>query len=136
MPALPAEAGTYIRAIARDLGEVLNCGGCLKSLVGERAGPFAINNSITLSEFERLAQENSLDSVAISPATVLGLPCLNVDDTVALKLANGQILPAGALDHKESSPLVLVTCNDKLIALCRRIDNGELKPEVVVANAR
>ncbi len=40
--------GTYVRALARDLGERLGTGGCLTSLVRTRVGPFSIEESATL----------------------------------------------------------------------------------------
>lgn len=42
--------GTYIRALARDLGEALGCGGLLTGLVRTASGPFLISNSHTLEE--------------------------------------------------------------------------------------
>ena len=41
-------SGTYIRSIARDLGDNLGCGGCLHSLVREQAGLFWLDKSLTL----------------------------------------------------------------------------------------
>jgi tRNA pseudouridine55 synthase len=45
--------GTYIRAIARDLGEMLNCGGHLTQLARTRVGGFALNDAITLDQLEQ-----------------------------------------------------------------------------------
>jgi tRNA pseudouridine55 synthase len=45
--------GTYIRSIARDLGEHLNCGGYLTQLTRTQIGRFNINDATT---FERLKQ--------------------------------------------------------------------------------
>lgn len=48
--------GTYIRSIARDLGNSLACGGYLKSLVRTWYGIFNVDNAITLEEFETAVQ--------------------------------------------------------------------------------
>jgi tRNA pseudouridine55 synthase len=40
--------GTYIRSIARDVGEVLGCGGYLKTLVRTRVGPFTLEGAVTV----------------------------------------------------------------------------------------
>jgi tRNA pseudouridine55 synthase len=45
-------AGTYIRAIARDLGDVLNVGGHLTQLRRTHVGTFTIDNSITSTELK------------------------------------------------------------------------------------
>lgn len=44
--------GTYIRALARDIGEVLKTGGYLKSLRRLRVGPYSVDDAIALSELE------------------------------------------------------------------------------------
>ena len=41
--------GTYIRAIARDLGRALECGGCCESLTPTAVGPFVSDQGIDLS---------------------------------------------------------------------------------------
>lgn len=40
--------GTYIRSIARDLGEALGTGGMLTGLVRERVGPFTLDNAVSV----------------------------------------------------------------------------------------
>jgi tRNA pseudouridine55 synthase len=42
--------GTYIRSVARDLGELLGCGGCIESLRRERSEPFEVAQARTLEE--------------------------------------------------------------------------------------
>lgn len=44
--------GTYIRSIANDLGDVLNCGGHLKELRREKIGDYSVDDALTLKEFE------------------------------------------------------------------------------------
>ncbi len=46
--------GTYIRALARDIGQTIGCGGHLRSLVRTQIGEYTISNSMTLSQFEQL----------------------------------------------------------------------------------
>lgn len=42
--------GTYIRSIARDLGESLGCGGHLSGLIRVLQGPFSLKNASTLDD--------------------------------------------------------------------------------------
>jgi tRNA pseudouridine55 synthase len=44
--------GTYVRALARDLGERLGTGASLNGLVRLRVGPFRLEESVTLAELE------------------------------------------------------------------------------------
>src|SRR5262249_28026529 len=43
-------SGTYIRSIARDVGEALGCGGLVEVLVRPRIGPFALDGAVDLGE--------------------------------------------------------------------------------------
>jgi tRNA pseudouridine55 synthase len=45
--------GTYIRALARDIGKALNSGGHLTQLVRNRIGDFHLENALTIEQFER-----------------------------------------------------------------------------------
>lgn len=45
--------GTYIRSIARDLGEALSCGAICEKLCRESVGPFQVNDAIRLDQATR-----------------------------------------------------------------------------------
>lgn len=55
--------GTYIRTLCNDIGEKLECLGCMETLVRTRASVFELENSLKLSEIERLRDENKIDTV-------------------------------------------------------------------------
>jgi tRNA pseudouridine55 synthase len=42
--------GTYIRSLARDLGEALGCGGAVESIRREKSGPLSVEGALTLEE--------------------------------------------------------------------------------------
>ncbi|MFN3821829.1 MAG: tRNA pseudouridine(55) synthase, partial [bacterium] len=42
--------GTYIRSLARDIGERLGCGGFLKGLIRTRVGNFTLDQSLSLDD--------------------------------------------------------------------------------------
>lgn len=50
--------GTYIRALARDIGQKIGCGGHLKSLVRTRIGEYTIAESLTLERFKQILFKN------------------------------------------------------------------------------
>lgn len=70
--------GTYIRALARDLGKRLGCGGCVKSLVRTRIGEFTLSQAVTPKSIHT-AQE--LESLLIEP---------HIETHPAYKLSVGQ----------------------------------------------
>jgi len=49
--------GTYIRTLCHDIGEQLNCGGCMEELVRTRVGIFELDSAVTLSEVEAAKQD-------------------------------------------------------------------------------
>ncbi len=57
--------GTYIRTICHDIGEKLQCCGCMKSLTRTRVSQFLIENSFTLKEVQQMRDENCLEKAII-----------------------------------------------------------------------
>ncbi|BCN31465.1 tRNA pseudouridine(55) synthase TruB [Anaeromicropila herbilytica] len=53
--------GTYIRSLCRDIGEVLSCGGCMKSLVRTKVSRFVIEDSFKLEEIEALVKAENIE---------------------------------------------------------------------------
>lgn len=58
--------GTYIRTICHDIGQALGCGGCMESLVRTQAGFFRLEDAVTLSELEKLRDEDRLDTCLVT----------------------------------------------------------------------
>lgn len=67
--AIACGSGTYIRAIARDLGDLLNTGGTLASLIRTRSSGFNLVDSLTLEELEAQVQNKMFEP--IPPVAVL-----------------------------------------------------------------
>lgn len=58
-------SGTYIRAIARDLGTKLGVGGYVSQLRRTAIGPFSINQAVTLEQLERSDWQKSLQNLEL-----------------------------------------------------------------------
>jgi tRNA pseudouridine55 synthase len=87
--------GTYVRALAADLGEKLGCGAHLAGLRRTRNGPFAIADALTPTECDALAAAGDLDARVIAPAVVIDLPQIALSGIQARRVANGGAVPAG-----------------------------------------
>lgn len=61
--AIACGSGTYIRAIARDLGDLLNTGGTLASLIRTRSSGFNLVDSLTLEELEAQVQVKTFEPI-------------------------------------------------------------------------
>jgi tRNA pseudouridine55 synthase len=88
-------SGTYIRALARDLGAALGVGGHLTTLRRTRVGAFTLDEAQTLEEAER-----GLRIMPLDRAVRNSFPTLRVSETQAGKIRNGRrlagvILPGG-----------------------------------------
>ena len=86
--------GTYIRTLCHDIGEKLGCGGVMTALERSRVGIFGIEEALTLSQIERLRDEDKISSVIIPPDGVFG-QCRAVKVTPEGRrlLENGNRLP-------------------------------------------
>ena len=85
-------SGTYVRALARDLGAALGVGGHLITLRRTRVGPFTLNEAQTLEEAERELRIVPLDSVVSS-----SFATMTVTDTQAGQIRNGRRLAGVSL---------------------------------------
>jgi len=131
-------AGTYIRSIARDLGERLGVGGCLKSLIREQAGVFSLTEAFSLERLAELKEQGTLSEALIDPLKALSLASnfaiIEVDEESARRLSMGQKLPVKDLScAAESSGKILITFQQKLVAVCNLTSENLVKPEVVLS---
>ncbi|MFI8973351.1 tRNA pseudouridine(55) synthase TruB [Nocardia asteroides] len=86
-------SGTYIRALARDLGAALGVGGHLTALRRTRVGPFTLEHARTLEQLAAAAEaEQPLLSLDIDTAVKTAFPHRDIDDTQADDLRNGRWL--------------------------------------------
>jgi tRNA pseudouridine55 synthase len=84
-------SGTYIRALARDLGGALGIGGHLTALRRTQVGPYTLDQAHTL---EQLAEE--LDLLEMSQAARALMPNRELSAEEAVELSFGRRIPAGA----------------------------------------
>ncbi|NEA28807.1 tRNA pseudouridine(55) synthase TruB [Actinomadura bangladeshensis] len=85
-------SGTYIRALARDLGASLGCGGHLTALRRTRVGPYDLSMARTL---DQLAEK--LEILPMDEAVAKVFPRRDVSAEDARKVAHGGRLPAAGL---------------------------------------
>jgi tRNA pseudouridine55 synthase len=86
-------SGTYVRALARDVGAALGVGGHLTALRRTRVGPFTIEQARTLEALEGLPDPVTLPLI---DAVRAAMPIREVDGDQARALSYGQALdPAG-----------------------------------------
>jgi tRNA pseudouridine55 synthase len=113
-------SGTYIRAIARDLGKALGVGGHLTDLRRTRIGKYDVENAVSLEGFT--GELPILKSVS---AVRDVLPILEISSEDALALRQGKRV-AKAIDG-----VTALICEDALVAVAEPAGNQSLKSLVV-----
>lgn len=79
--------GTYVRALARDLGNALEVGGHLTALRRTRVGRFTIESAHTVEELD-----SQLAVVPLAVAVGAAFPRIDVTDEEAIRIGHGQRL--------------------------------------------
>lgn len=88
-------SGTYIRALARDLGEALGVGGHLTMLRRTRIGQYSVSDAHSL---EQLAEAAEVPLVPAAEAASRAMDVLHVTTQDALDLGHGKRIPASGVD--------------------------------------
>jgi tRNA pseudouridine55 synthase len=120
--------GTYIRSLARDLGESLGCGGYVETLRRTRVGPFRVNDALPLDADAATARAKVLPVSA-----ALGeLPRVAIVDAQAARLRQGQAVPADEATAPAGSAVAVFDATGGLVAVAR-FDQARrlLRPEKV-----
>jgi tRNA pseudouridine55 synthase len=115
-------SGTYIRALARDLGNALAVGGHLTSLRRTRVGRFDLSQAVSLDD---LAERPRL-SLSLDDACLLLFPRRDLTAEEVDAAANGRTLSPAGIDNVYAA----TAADGRVIALLR--DDGARTRSVVV----
>ena len=83
--------GTYIRSLARDIGQKLGCGAHLSFLVRNSSGPFQLEKAFSFEEIEKMVKSGDRNFL-LSPDQPLAYPQLTVRSKAHKKAVNGASL--------------------------------------------
>jgi tRNA pseudouridine55 synthase len=107
--------GTYVRSLARDIAHALGTVGHVSYLRRTRAGPFSLQQAISLDFLEEAAKARRLTETVLPLTAALDdIPALPVTPDQARLLRHGQILfgvpatPGLAIATAEGTPVALV----------------------------
>jgi tRNA pseudouridine55 synthase len=118
-------SGTYIRALARDLGEALDTGGHLTALRRTAVGPFSVDDAVTI---EQLGER--FTATDLSEAATGLFPVRRLTPDEAVELSFGRRISAtgheGTVAAQAPDGAVVALIDDR---------DGKAKPEIVFAPA-
>lgn len=117
-------SGTYIRALARDLGTALGTGGHLTALRRTSVGRFDLSQSAGLDALEADAIRNGrISPMLLADSAEAVMPVRNLTDSDAVELSFGRNLPATGTRGVHAA----LTQDRELIAL---VDDGRVRGEM------
>lgn len=134
---LACSKGTYVRSIARDMGQILGCFGHVSVLRRLAVGHFTEETAISLDEFEKMVQNSAPDQVLLPVETALDdIPALAMTAAEITRIRQGQTvrflsrpdfdrLAAAGIDEQDN--LILATGDNQPVALLER-DGAALYP--------
>jgi tRNA pseudouridine55 synthase len=125
--------GTYVRALARDLGRALGCYSHVEALRRTKVGAFGEDRAVTLAALEALAergQEALVSALQPVETALADIPALAVSGPDADRLRRGQPVLLRGRDAPVVEGTVYATSRGTLIAL-GEVERGELHPKRV-----
>ncbi len=94
-------AGTYVRTLAHDLGQVLGCGAYLSGLRRMASAPFGIGEAHPPEVFEEAAKAGKIEDLMVQPERALGLATLRLAPPAIKRIENGGDISPGTLEQEK-----------------------------------
>ena len=108
-------SGTYIRALARDLGSALGVGGHLTALRRTRVGHFELADAHTLPELEVASQADAIPVVSLADAARASFESRELSEAEATAVGYGQRIPSRAPLREQ--PIAAFAPDGRLVAM-------------------
>jgi len=138
---ISCSSGTYVRAIASELGEKLGCGAHLDALRRTRIGHFGAADAVSLEQFEAMPAAERLQPPHAVPLARIPFPFerLQLASLEAWKVRKGQAIPARGLSSKDGDWITLLGPAEEIVALGQVTPMGTgkislIRPKIVLAD--
>jgi tRNA pseudouridine55 synthase len=136
---LRCTAGTYVRALARDLGERLGCGAYLGALTRTASGPFRLDEAHGLEHVRAELAAGRIAELLLPPdAGLEGIPMVRILGRDRAALAQGQVIrirdgiaPVAETVTSEEGAIVRVVDEAGRLAAMAHLRGGRLYPDKV-----
>ncbi len=123
-------SGTYIRALAADLGRSLGTGAHLAFLRRIKSGQFLIDNAFTLTQMAQHLSNDTVNEMIISLKDALkGMVEVEIPNTLARKIRNGYKPHKGELSWEDIPSFnprdyLKVVVGEELVAILKEASDG------------
>ncbi len=131
---LECTKGTYVRSIAEDLGQALGCGAHVSALRRTRAGPFSIEDSVTMNTLEALKQNEAVaqmdDLLMPADTAVKALPLVELGESGGFYMRQGQPV---LVPNAPGSGMVRVALETgEFLGVGEILDDGRVAPRRLI----
>jgi len=116
---IDCSGGTYIRSIANDLGDILDYGASLDSLIRTKSGRFTIDKSHSLEEIQEFFRSGRLNEILINPVDVINLERVSITEDQINKVTKGQYIKICDENKLANIEKIQLIYENKLIAIAR-----------------
>ena len=120
--------GTYVRSIARDLGDRLACGGHLHALRRTEAAGLSASDGIAPAALESLVEQGRLDEAILPVGDLLPMPHLTLEDDAAWRFVHGS---EQALPTATTGRVAVFAASGQLLGV-GDVKEGMLRPDKVL----
>jgi tRNA pseudouridine55 synthase len=127
-------AGTYVRALASDLGQRLGCGAHLAFLRRTRSGPFHAGQAHPLAALEALAGAGGVEARLLSPLEALGLPVVRLTPQEVERVLHGGDVAGGSGPLAPGTRVSGVAPDGTLVAVLEMHPGRRLQPLRVLSS--
>ena len=135
---LECSKGTYVRSVAEDLGKALGCGAHVSALRRTKAGPFGIEDSVTMNTLEALKSNEQLaemDALLLPTDTALdGLPLVKLSESGGFYIRQGQPVQVPNAPCNGMVRVALET--GEFLGIGEILDDGRVAPRRLIVTAR
>jgi len=106
--------GTYIRSLARDLGEKLGCGAYVTQLRRTRVGPFLVESGVSLDE-----SVAAVDRLVLPPRAAVGhMPAVIADESAIDQFRHGQcFVTPGVSPSAAGTEFAIIDAEESLVGI-------------------
>lgn len=125
--------GTYVRALARDMGRTLGCLGYISELRRTEVGHFSEKSAILLDKLRQIVYTNTLGEYLLPLETVLDdIPAIPTTETQAQNLRHGLAIRVPSPEpESQGAPVKAGAFLEKRLVALGLWDDGVFKPQRV-----
>jgi tRNA pseudouridine55 synthase len=124
-------SGTYLRAIAHELGHALGVGGHLASLRRTAVGEFRIEDAVSLERLEAAARADELETVQVHPRKLLPeMPAVTATPDAVTRIRNG--MAVNLAEMSRARQVKVFAGQAELVCIAERVAGTLFQPRIVL----